>query len=302
LFTLASDAAPTDADYLAARAEALFAAGRAVDALDLLESRVPNFDDDARLRSLAGAIYRTLGMDDVAAERFRQAVSRSGSDAEGQRELGFALAAAGKDVQAVGILAPLVAAAAAEKPLSPADGSPAVKLTLARCQYRLGLYPQARQCIRSLLKNDPHDSQAWLLSARISIDEDDWTSARSALDRLDKGRTATAEVQLLIAYVSLRLRDYDAAANAARIAARIDSQDPTSLCLLGQIHEARGAFQEARDAYVQAVSRDPDCRLARELLAQLSHSTPNADAPEPSPPLRGARADAASPWSEGHAP
>src|SRR5262249_41778404 len=57
-YTAASKAAPNAVDYLLAEAETLVALDRSLDALDLVESRIGDFDSHASMRMLAARICR----------------------------------------------------------------------------------------------------------------------------------------------------------------------------------------------------------------------------------------------------
>lgn len=310
-YTRAAALRHSEPDYVAAVAEALVAMDRAPEALALIESRLVEFDDDARLRYLAAQIHAELGQSEAAAERMRQAARAADNDRTLQAALGLALADAGRDIEAVGVLAPLYHATV-RSGATPSDArntpgkdarfatvSPgAIGLTLARCQHRLGNFEEARRVLGELIGRDPSDAQAWLLLARTASDQGDRPAASEAAEnavRLAGHRGAT---HLVAAMVWLRGSDFDRAAHAAQRAAELDQEDPIGLCVLGQAREGAGRDQQACDAYAQALMRDPECELARALLDRLT-----ARSEEVAPPQHAASAsDRTTALEEGSPP
>lgn len=311
-YTRAAGLRPAEADYVAAAAEALMAMNRAPEALALIESRLSDFDDDARLRFLSAQVHSELGLSDAAAERMRQAARAADNDRAIQAALGLALAEAGRDVEAVGVLAPLYhamvksgATAAKERNQPGGDArcvtvsSAAVGLILARCHYQLGNLNEARRCLADLIGRDPDDAQAWLLLARVASDQNDGSAASEAAENAVRLAGHHAATHLVAALIWLRDNELDRAADAAKRAATLDRNDPTSLCLLGRAREAAGLDQQASEAYAQALVRDPRCELARALLDRL---TARSEKLTPPPQHAASPTEGAPSFEEGNAP
>lgn len=304
-YTKAASVAPGNADYLAAQAETLVALGRVSDALDLVESRRPDFAENPRLHDLAAELYRALGMKSESIACLRKAAVAAGDDPKLAAQLGVALSQAGQDVEAVGLLDPLMrrleaSPANSDKP-SPGrsvDSDAAIiRLSLAGSQRRLGRLDAARRAIDAQLRADPDDTQAWLLLARIELDAAEWEAALDAAGHAIRLSEESPEARLMHAIAAMKSGDYRAAIKSARIAVQRDTADTTALCLIGQCHEARGERDEAREAYMAALARDPACDVALALLKQFDAARARNSAPPPPAPageLRITRAEGAT--------
>jgi len=305
-YAKAAAAAPNEADYLAAQAETLVAMGRSADALDLVESRRGDFESNARLHYLAAELYQTLGMKEKSIDCLKKATRAAGDDDALAGQLGVALSQAGRDVEAVGLLEPLVRKAwDARRGRNPRDDrkddrrgesdASVMRLALASSLQRLGRIDAARGVLDQQLRGNPDDAQAWLLLARLEIDASSWGEAEDAAAHAVRLSGDQPEAHLVAAYIALKRGDYRTAMTSARLASERDTTDTTGLCLLGQSYEARGEYEEARDAYERALQRDPTCQTARRLLQKCDAVKTRHAAPDRGNELRTAEATIGEP-------
>ncbi len=157
--------------------------------------------------------------------------------------------------------------------------TPSHEIALARSLHRLGRLDEARRRLDAVVRARRDDGLAWLLLAQVASDQRDWRAARQAADQAVRLRGDQAEPHLLNAYVCVQQNDFDAAVQSARLAIQRDARDATGYCLLGQSYEGRGETGPARDAYFDALVRDPQSALARALLNRLADAKSNGGAP-----------------------
>ena len=171
-FATASAAAPQVAEYVLASAETLVNLNRPVEALELLKSRLGDFDRNVPMRMLAMRICRILGLRGPAIAYGREAV-RIGDDAPALvGELGLTLVWAEQYGDAVTVLAPLIDRSTdkskASEANSPEEGdglSPSLIKALARAYIESDQGPKAIEVLGSLLKGKLDDRSAWTLNA-----------------------------------------------------------------------------------------------------------------------------------------
>jgi tetratricopeptide (TPR) repeat protein len=287
----ASSAAPLVAEYVLARAELLITLGRPLQALELIESRLSDFERNAPLRSLAARIDRSLGLRAPALERAREAARLSDQDSAVVAELGDLLIWAGEYNDAIELLAPVASELRQGQPGKPQPEAAAhlrsVTHNLARAYLNTARYAEAVQAIRSL-NDQANDPAAAVLLAQAALGQGDLDTAASILT--DGGASIPAEGLLLLAYVETRRRHFDAAEKAAKTAIEKDDRLALAWCLLGQSVQAVGRMDDARRAYSEALAIDPDCRLAHGLLSGLSRTQrTSAELPNARRPARSVR-------------
>jgi len=255
----ASELSPRTAEYVVAQAEVLVAMGYLDDAQRLLRSRWTDFERNATVRSLAGDIHTMLSQYEEAADAYREAALLAPDDPQRQLQLGLALARAGRDSEAVAVLAPLAA-----------RGEPlpwSAKLALGRACLNKGDAAAAREVFRKATEEHASEPGAWLWLGRAALSGGDLLTARRATEKACSLAPTDSSNWLLLGYVARAQRDHDRAREAFTAALQLHPNDPMTHCLLGRTLEAIGNKTEAISHYQQAAKADPGYLWARQLLA-----------------------------------
>lgn len=241
----AAERNPRDAHYVVAVAETLVALGSTTEALALIESRWTDFEHNATLRATAGQIYTLMGRYDRAADVYRDAVRISPDDATLQYQLGMTLALAGKNTEAVAVLAPL---ARKEK-----DLPGYVLVALGRAHLGTGQTADAKTVLRRATAVSPESLSAWTWLARAALAGNDLVTAREAAARATEIGTDAAETFILLGYVCLRQGHHAAAVRALETALQKEPNDALALRLLDQARRAGDNPGKARNVGENAV-------------------------------------------------
>lgn len=277
---------PSVAAYVMAQAEMLTALDRPIDALELIESRIGDFDGNAPMRMLAAHLHQTLGLRGPAADHAREAIHIDENDPTLVAEAGRILVWAGEYDDAIAVLRPLV-----EKALSssdPATGAvdlagpraPSVLRDLAAAYMAKRQWRDAQWAVKPVVARDDYDVAAWCLYIRSALMMNDLAIAAEAVRALHANNPPTPETLLLAAYIALRRGAPEEALEAASGAIRMDRRLFAAHCLLGRACEALGRRDQAEEAYVMAASLEPGSPIAEALLEQLRRGN-DAAAGEP---------------------
>lgn len=308
LYASAARRAPNVVAYVLAYAETLAALDRPMDALELLERRMNDFDTSAPMRLLGARVCRNLGLRGPAAAHAREAV-RLDPQPTVAAEAGQILVWAERFSDAVGVLAPLLVdagprqggpSAAADisavqtiRPIPPGEES--LRRSLAAAYFRLGRPDQAMASLAPALCGDFAAPATSALYARAAIAAGDLSAAARALDR---SRERGPELLLLAAYVAFQSGDFTSASEKVDLAiahenpatkprgdeatkllsheGRTAAQDDRALLpaylLKGRSAEAAGRLDDARRAYGDALALDPASKTAAACLARLESS------------------------------
>ncbi|MCZ6682107.1 MAG: hypothetical protein O7B26_02915 [Planctomycetota bacterium] len=296
-YETASTNAPRVVDYLLARIEMLLTLGREIEALALAEAGIRDFDANVGLQTLAAQIHRALGLRSPTIERAREAVRLSDDEPSAVAELASSLVWAGRNVEAIELLRPIVPPAVVPKDSlehSPQDRDQAEELPPADILLYLGrAYLQdkqpveAMQVFRRLATERPTHTLAWSFYARAAVMAGELQSAAEALE-IARVENPSAEVYLLSAFAACRLEDFEGTNEFARRVLEYDDRIIDAYCLLGQSAEAMGEVDQAYKAYADALAIDPQSELVRSLLHALAEyrryypigpATDNEDSP-----------------------
>lgn len=280
-YAAAAAQAPQVAEYVLAQAELLLVLDKTIEALELIESRLDDFDGNAAMRILAAHLNQSLGLRGPAADYAREALRIAEDDQELVAETGRILVWAQRYEEAVSVLRPAVEKALSAK--TPAPGSPAPQLAdslapsvlhdLARAYMAMEQYHEARWALRVVMAHDEKDAAAWCLYAQASLMSGDLDGAAEALRSLHAAVAPTAESLLLAAEVALKRGAYSEAFDAASQAVRTSPRPAAAYCLLGQACEGLGRDVDAARAYVTAHALDPESPVAGALLRSLEART-----------------------------
>lgn len=283
-YSVAANIAPHEVSYLLAQAEVLVIIEKPVDALELIEPRLVDFDQNVSLRLLAARITRILGLREPAIGYSREAVRLSNNDPELATELGLTLVWAERLPEAIAVLAPIVEKAARVQVAKPvpkrgdrakrADTAltvtPSTVHALARALVATGRTVDAMKVLTRIMQECPEDVNAWRLYAHAAVKVGDLEKASEALQTLRDRAAMTSETWLLAGYVSLRRGDLSGARDAAQRAVDLENGLAEAYFLLGEASEALGQFSDARTAYEDALKHDPELTVAERRLSALS--------------------------------
>ncbi len=279
---------PHDPAYLTARAEALVALDRTAEALELIESRVADFDDDPAVRLLAARISRMLGLRGPAATHAREALRGHEDDPALCVEAALLLGWAGEYGEVITILAPLVHRELRGGSDAGRDSFDGVLAASAGRVYAAALlnrdrFDEARTVLKAILSRDPNDLLAWSLFARSALAAGDAAEAASALGSLHQRTAPTAETLLLAAYAALRLGQPQAALDSARRALELEPRMVEAHCLTAEAAAALGRSELLNKACAEALALEPRSPAVAALVRRLK--------PAPSPRPQAAAAN-----------
>ncbi len=272
-YSHAAALAPNVADYLQAQAEVLIALDRPIDALELVQPRLRDFDQNVALRMLASRISRILGLRGPAVDYCREAARIAEKDEAISTQLGLLLTWAEQYEEAKSVLRPIVETRfPAELPRnSPTETeshtrSPSIVFGLARAYIETSQPEDARQLLRRLTPQERTAPLPCLLYARASIMLSDFQGAAAALEASHRRNPPTTESLVMAAFAALHLADYDGVRSAVDGVLELDADFAPAHCLRGQAAEAEGHWDEARASYEQALAVDPGSWTARSRL------------------------------------
>jgi len=265
---------PNEPGYLTARAETLVALDRAAEALELIEGRVADFDDDPAVRLLAARVSRLMGLRGPAAAHVREALRGHEDDPALCAEAALLLGWAGEHGEVITILGPLVNQ---ELRSGGNDGRNAFDGVLAASAGRVYAaallarqrFAEAHTVLKAILCRDPDDLLAWSLFARSALAAGDAAEAAAALDSLHQRTAPTAETLLLAAYAALRLGQPQAALDSARRAVELEPRMVEAHCLMAEAAAALGRGELRDKACAAALAIEPRSTAVAALVGRL---------------------------------
>lgn len=210
---------PTDTRYWLADANILLAEGRKVDETVVLETAVGAGLGDATELALLGDLYAEQDLVPEAADTYQRLLALA-PDAGGPKLLRYArvLTAAGRLPEAEGVLGRLDRA---EKGVDPVALRQA-KADLYAAERR---WPDARQQVEDILKEDPLNGQALLSLGRAYAAEDNLPRATLAFESAAAIKSSTYEASLELANIELKNRHYAKSAEYLQKALNIERTD-----------------------------------------------------------------------------
>jgi len=304
----AAEKAPNAPEYVLALAETLVALDRPMNALELIENRLNDFDSCIPMRMLASRLGRWLGLRNPAARHAREALRMGGEDPRLAEEAGLILGWAGHHAEAIEALEPLLSgpspssdaavatystgveahSAGPSRRSPPPDSilpSPSLRLTLATAYLNVNQPEEAMRVLEPVLvRSGPDGTQdmggrfasplfaglsAPCLYARSALAAGRPDLAAEALAEAHRRYAATAESLQLAAYAAMQRGALDDAATLTEQAVMLDPSAQVTYWLRGRIAEAAGDLDEARSAYARALALDPNSAPAKALLAAL---------------------------------
>ncbi len=257
----ASQRSPHEVHYILALAEMLVELDRADEALTFAESRWPDFDNNAALRTLVGKIHVLRGDHANAAEAFRAAHHIDPKDKLVAYDLALSLFEIDAHADARDMLL------AAEK----LEGKLPVfmRLMLGRCYWSLSEVGSAKEEFRQVVREDPQNTEGWMWLAKSCVATNDLLSARRAAARCHELEPERGEHAFFYGFVCHRQGDDEAAIPLLREAVSRLPEETMAYCLLGQSLQRQSRWNEARECYEKALAIEPEDAYARKLMEAL---------------------------------
>ena len=264
---------PQMAAYVLAQAETLVALDKPIEAMELIEVRLQDFDGNAPMRMLAAHLNERLGLRGPAVEYAREALRIQENDAGLSGEVGRILVWAEQYEEVIAVLRPVVetglAACGSNGPIK-IDGKspvmPSMLRDLARAYMATRQWREAQWVLRPLMARDEVDSAGWCMYAQAALMLGDQAAAWETIYTLHQNAPPTAESLLLASHIAVRRGDFPVALDAATRAVQMDGRMATAYCLMGQAYEGLGRAEDARQAYAKAAALDPDLQAVGSLL------------------------------------
>jgi tetratricopeptide (TPR) repeat protein len=249
--------------YLMAVSEALVELDRVDESIALLEDKRKYFDQNAGVRAALGHLYYMKGQPGIAADYFQQASLLDPDSTMLQEQLGFSLAAAGKDGHAIEVFT---------KILKDPDNKDRddIKRALISTYLKTGQVKEAHAVLIELARSPKGDVSDWIKLGELSYQQDDLGGALQAASKVINLAPEHHEGYLLAGMVWQRRGNLD---NALEMFDRAAAAAPAStepLILRGLSLQKAGRSAAAADAYKQALQRQPDDTRAIRLLASVS--------------------------------
>jgi len=266
-YAAAARLSPNIASYVLAQAETLVALEQPIDAMELVEGRLKDFDTNGPMHMFAARISRMVGLRGPATAHCREAIRLSPDDTTMIIEAGQILVWAERYGDAISILAPVVEA----KTL--AAGSPATpsaRRCLATAYFGDGRFDQAMKALEPALSDDAVDNATCVLFARAALAAGDVESASRVIQAVHQRGSQSAETLLVAGFIALRENEFAIASEVAGQALRLDPSLAAAYCIRGESAEATGRLDEAKEAYQTALGHDPGAKAAANRLDELS--------------------------------
>ncbi|MEM6562534.1 MAG: tetratricopeptide repeat protein [Planctomycetota bacterium] len=261
-YATAAAAAPDEAAYLIAHAEALVALDHVHQALALLNDNVARFEHSAPIRSAIAELHMRQGDFAEAAEMYRHASVLDRDDLFLRERLAVATYQAGRMREAELELGRLV-----KEPTFADRGD--LWLAYGETLLAIGQFKDSRDAFLESTKLAPRNPATWSGLAKASIELGDARRATAAARQVEALSPQRADTHLLLGMSAQVAGEFDAALAAFRFAARLDPTDPLPACLEGRLLQQQGDEQGAAAAFQRALLIEPSDPLARQLLATL---------------------------------
>ena len=275
-YTAAAERAPNVVDYVLAQAETLVALDRTIDALELVELRIKDFDTSAPMQMLAARVCRSVGLRQPAVDHCREALQLAPDDRLTAADCGQIFGWAARYPDAINTLKPLLQAVptGSKGPGAKVGDLISVAHSIRRClasaYLAQGNAAEALACIQPVLEGSDTDPASLMLCAHAALNVEDSKTAARALTMLHRNSAETSETLLLDGYLAFLNADYQKALDSADRAAKLDGRLVPAHCLKGRSAQALGKLDVAELAFAAAVAIDPNAPIAAALIANLS--------------------------------
>lgn len=277
-YDLALERRPDDVQFLAAAAQVRVKCGKPIEAIEMLEARLEDFESNVELRCFLGATYRLMEMKEGAVRAYGDALRLAPDDAALRAQYGETLEWAGKSAEAIEILPQCIANLSEAE----AEAAPRLRKSLTRALLSEGRFLDAAAAIRPVVAADGNDAEGWALLVRAAIAQGDYATGREAAEQLGRLQTEDDSATLIAALCAMRMGDADGAMRGAAAAIERDPHDTTALCVLAAIQKSKGNSAAAERLVAHALRVDPGCQTANALQRAMGLAVaPPAAAPLP---------------------
>ncbi|BAM03597.1 tetratricopeptide repeat protein [Phycisphaera mikurensis] len=260
-YTAAHRIEPDNPGRLLAMTETLVALGRLDDAKAELTQRLAYFDQNPALRVTLAHIAKMQGESAEALSWFKEAAILAPDDMIVREQLADAHLAAGNIDDACVAMRRLVADPGY------AERDDLIR-RLAAAELEGGRVDDARQLYIDLTAQNPGNVGDWTELARLSWRMKDQGGTLIAANRIMELAPNEANGYLMAGLVWQRRGRHADALNLFDRAADLDPLDPTPVVMRGLCLQKTGQWAAAREAYAEALRRQPgDSRVARLLAA-----------------------------------
>jgi tetratricopeptide (TPR) repeat protein len=267
---------PQMAAYVLAQAETLVSLDKPIEAMELIEARLQDFDGNAPMRMLAAHLNQRLGLRGPAVEYAREALRIMENDSSLAGEVGRMLVWAGQYEEAIAVLRPVLetasAAGGSSGPMK-VDGtspvSPSMLRDLAHAYMAMRQWREAQWVLKPIMARDEADVAGWCMYAQAALMSGDLEAAWETIRTLHESAPPTPESLLLSSHIALRRGDFSGALDGATRAVQMDGKLASAYCLMGRAYDGLGRGEEASQAYAKAVALDPEMVAAGLRLSEL---------------------------------
>lgn len=250
-------------DYLLAEAECLVAMGRPDEASTLLEDERRAYGEHSSIHALMGEIALARGDEVAALNAFRSAMAGGVDDPVIIEQYVVLSSRGGECTEA------LAAAETLDNSKVEVAASDSLLRAVAQCHLKLNHLESARQSVRTLIKRDPDDLDAWRLMARIAVQGDDASIMHQSAANIDRLSPGDADATMIRAYSLISQGRLDRASTLLRQFIHKNGGDMMAHCLLASVLERLDQPREAINHYQEALALEPGSPWPREALARL---------------------------------
>ena len=252
--------------YLLAVAEMHVALNDVDQAVELLESKLVIFDQNAGIRLALGQLYAMKQQYEHAADCYHDAALLQPDDLQILEDLAQIRLTGGQYEEAARDLERLINEPTHADRLN-------LRRQLATCYLKLGQNAQARQTLIEVTRKDRKDADSWVRLSEMAWAEQDVSSTLVAANRAIALAPRQHKGYLLAGMVWHKRQHFDQAVRMFDQAAELAPDNSLPLVLRGMALEEDGKVDEAVRSYQQALNRQPNDQRALRLLAQLSQGS-----------------------------
>lgn len=234
-------------------------------AITTLKPLAAKHPEDIRLALLLAEAYRGLGDLDNALAMYSAAQASAPTNAQIPFLRGQVLRQAGR---------PEEARAAYEQSLKLSPSAVPPVLQLAEIDLAAKAYDRARQRVELALVRSPKSTELYLTLATIAMAQSNLDDAKIALERAIAQAPAAPAPYLTLAQVYVTNHEEDKALAQLRKVTAADPKNIQALTITGVLYETTGKVAEARAAYEQVLTLQPDSPVALNNLACLLAESP----------------------------
>jgi len=136
-------------------------------------------------------------------------------------------------------------------------------LEMAERQLAKGLLPAARQELERGLQLDPKNAALQLADANLMLLQGEASQALALLEKMDPASVPPWKIETIRGRALVALKQWDAAATVLEKAVRLNPEPGDAWYALGQMHEAKGQWQQAAQAYRAAFESTSSGRMLK---------------------------------------